>query len=303
MDKLANVGQNKTSPRDLKGPWVQIFKRVLIALPVVLMIGLITGSPGSAQQYVAGSAAGYVAKGDYWFNFVKVPYKFFTSPLDWSAGDWGKVALVGAGAAGIMLLDSTFKDFAQDDLRGSVTDNIADWTRPFGDSKILFPMTAGGYLVGAVTGSRRLAAASLLGLQSLSIAAGMTEGIKRLAGRTRPNKTDNQWDFQGLSGSDKSFVSGHATHAFAVATVFALEYRDSYVVPPLAYGLATLAAYSRVNDNKHWVSDVALGAGVGFLIGVLTHRLSPFRASNNQNISVLPLTSGDAKGISVALKF
>jgi membrane-associated phospholipid phosphatase len=304
MDMRRDVRQNIAPWRVLKGLWVNILKRVLVAIPVVLMMG----SSASAQQAAQtptqpGRAAGYILEGDYWFNFLKIPYKLVMSPVDWSLGDWGKVALVGAGAAGLMFLDSNLKDFAQDDMRSSTTDSIADWTRPFGDSKVLFPAMAGGYLVGAVTGSRRLTAASLLGLQSLSIAAGMTEGIKLLAGRTRPNMTEDQWDFQGPGGDQKSFVSGHATHAFAVATVFALEYRDSYVVPPLAYSLASLAAYSRVNDNKHWVSDVVLGAGVGFLIGVLTHRLSPFRPGNNPAVSILPMVGEGKQGINIALKF
>lgn len=283
---------------------MKITKAALVALSIILMMT----APSRAQtvqqtEQPSGRAAGFILKGDYWVNFVKVPYKLITSPLDWTLGDWGKAGLVGAGAVGIMLLDSTLKDFAQDDLRGSATDNIADWTRPFGDSKIMFPAMAGGYLVGAVSGSKRLTSASLLGFQSLAIAAGMTEGIKLLAGRTRPNNTDDEWDFQGPGGSDKSFVSGHATHAFSVATVFALEYRESKIIPPLAYGLATLTAFSRVNDNKHWVSDVALGAGVGFLVGVLTHRLSPFRPGNNPNVSVLPMIGGNKKGISIAMRF
>jgi membrane-associated phospholipid phosphatase len=272
------------------------------------LVALTMSSPGWAQRNSdpaarTGRAAGYAINGDYWLNYLKIPYKLLTSPLEWSAKDWGKAALVGLGAGGLMLLDSDLKDFVQDDLRGGFTDDLADLTRPFGDSQVLFPMTVGGYLVGAVTGSRRLTAASLISLQSLTIAAGLTEGIKRLAGRTRPNKTDDAFDFEGLSGSDKSFVSGHATHAFAVATVFAMEYRDSYVVPPLAYGLATLTALSRVNDNKHWTTDVVLGAGVGFLVGVLAYRLSPFRPGARGNISVLPMIDGDKKGISISMKF
>lgn len=284
---------------------MHIIKKILVAISIALASGLMAGSTVSAQQPAqqTGSAAGTIAVGDYWGNYLTIPYKLVTSPLDWNLGDWGKVALVGAGAAGIMLLDSDLKEFFQDDVRSGATDSIADWARPFGDSKILFPAMAGGYLIGAVSGSRRLAAASLLGLQSLTIAAGITEGIKLLAGRTRPNMTDDQWDFQGPGGDQKSFVSGHATHAFAVATVFALEYRESYVVPPLVYSLATLTAYSRVNDNKHWVSDVVLGAGVGFLIGVLTHRLSPFRPGNNPNVSILPMSGEGKQGINIALKF
>jgi hypothetical protein len=49
-----------------------------------------------------------------------------------------------------------------------------------------------------------------------------------------------------------------------VATIIASEYSESKIVAPLAYGIATLTAWSRVNDNAHWYSDAFLGSAIGY---------------------------------------
>jgi membrane-associated phospholipid phosphatase len=46
----------------------------------------------------------------------------------------------------------------------------------------------------------------------------------------------------------QSFPSGHATNAFAVASV-AAGHADGWVVPAVAYSLASGVAVSRMNDN------------------------------------------------------
>lgn len=63
-----------------------------------------------------------------------------------------------------------------------------------------------------------------------------------------------------------SFPSGHATAAFAVATVFAHRYRQHRWVPFVAYGVASLIGFSRVTNQAHFPSDVFLGASLGFAI-------------------------------------
>jgi membrane-associated phospholipid phosphatase len=69
-----------------------------------------------------------------------------------------------------------------------------------------------------------------------------------------------------------SFPSGHATTSFAVATVFAYEYRDHIAVPITAYSLATLVAASRMSAQRHWVSDVFVGSSLGFLLGRFVYK-------------------------------
>jgi len=79
----------------------------------------------------------------------------------------------------------------------------------------------------------------------------ITEALKRITREQRPDKSGNT-----------SFPSGHATAAFAVATM------ESHYHPGqslLWYGGATLIAASRVQLHRHYVHDVLAGAVVGYL--------------------------------------
>ena len=65
-------------------------------------------------------------------------------------------------------------------------------------------------------------------------------------------------------GSDaKSFPSGHTGTAFAGAELVRREYGWGW--GSAAYAVATATAVMRMYNNKHWFSDVLMGAGVGIL--------------------------------------
>ena len=90
----------------------------------------------------------------------------------------------------------------------------------------------------------------------------ITELMKRSFGRVRPN-----------GGCCKSFPSGHTSHSFTVATIANELYGKQ--VGAVAYCLAALVATSRIHDNKHYLSDVIFGAGLGTAVGrgfALTYR-------------------------------
>ncbi len=90
---------------------------------------------------------------------------------------------------------------------------------------------------------------------SALVANGVTTIIlKELIDRGRPN------------GSNKnSMPSGHTSHSFAVAAVVNELYGNK--IGSAAYLIAGLVAISRINDNKHYLSDVIVGAGLGTIIG------------------------------------
>jgi hypothetical protein len=50
-----------------------------------------------------------------------------------------------------------------------------------------------------------------------------------------------------------------------VATTIA-DQSDKPFIDISAYSLATLAALSRVHDNKHWISDVLIGSAIGYFV-------------------------------------
>jgi len=82
----------------------------------------------------------------------------------------------------------------------------------------------------------------------------ITIGMKRAFGRERPN-----------GSCCDSFPSGHTSHSFTMASIANELYGKN--IGLISYGLATLVAVSRMNDNKHYLSDVIFGAGLGTAVG------------------------------------
>jgi membrane-associated phospholipid phosphatase len=62
-----------------------------------------------------------------------------------------------------------------------------------------------------------------------------------------------------------SFPSGHTSHSFTMASITSELYGKN--IGLISYGLATLVAISRMNDDKHYLSDVIFGAGLGTAVG------------------------------------
>ena len=138
-------------------------------------------------------------------------------------------------------------------------------------------LSVGALAGGAITGSDGWRDAGLHTTEAIAVSGIVTTIIKEMAGRERPNASpDDPFDFHfagGLTGEGgRSLPSGHATAAFAFAAAAAEELKlrrpdvARYANPTL-YGLAVLAALARVFDQKHWPSDVVLGAAIGTFTG------------------------------------
>ena len=98
--------------------------------------------------------------------------------------------------------------------------------------------------------------------------------MKGIDGRLRPSKIPPHGDFShtwfkwgGTFNNPGSFPSGHASAAFAAATIFAGRYREHRWVPWVAYGLASFVALTRVPGQAHFPSDIFAGAALGYSIG------------------------------------
>lgn len=78
--------------------------------------------------------------------------------------------------------------------------------------------------------------------------------LKKVINETRPD------------GSQYSFPSGHTANAFAGATLLSIEYGQNHKwVPYAAYAVASGVGVMRLVNNKHYISDVLFGAGLGIL--------------------------------------
>ncbi len=95
--------------------------------------------------------------------------------------------------------------------------------------------------------------------------AGLVNGIKYTASEERPD-----------GSTSNSFPSGHTATAFMAATILHKEYglTRSLWYSVGGYTVATGIAAFRVMNNRHWVSDVLTGAGIGILSTELGYALS-----------------------------
>jgi membrane-associated phospholipid phosphatase len=94
----------------------------------------------------------------------------------------------------------------------------------------------------------------LLGISTVLVTSS-TGIIKSATGRLRPD-----------GSTYNSFPSGHTSVAFMTAQFMWEEYKD---VSPwygvAGYAVATTTGVLRIYNNRHWVSDVIAGAGLGIL--------------------------------------
>jgi len=225
-----------------------------------------------------------------------------TSPSGWDNRDWLKAGIFAGITAGLYAFDDDIQDWAQE-RRNSTTDRVSDFARPFGEGIYTIPSLGLFYLYGHLYNDRRAKRCALLSLESLIITGLFTQTIKFTGHRHRPgsDNSSRQWDGPGLSTTNLSFPSGHTSSAFAIATVIASEYNDNLIIPAISYTVATLTGLSRINDNRHWASDVFFGAGIGYFTGKAIVGLHSNK--HKKRLSILPFIDDEYSGLIAGYKF
>ena len=116
-----------------------------------------------------------------------------------------------------------------------------------------------------VKGKNNFVDRSMMYVMSNAIANGLVFSTKKLAGVTRPDSSDHY-----------SFPSGHTAEAFVSAEFLRQEYKDvSPWIGAAGYATAVATGVLRMYNNKHWLNDVVVGAGVGILSVRLSYWLYP----------------------------
>jgi membrane-associated phospholipid phosphatase len=119
--------------------------------------------------------------------------------------------------------------------------------------------------------------------------AGSTLALKMATGRIRPDRSD-----------DQSLPSAHASLSFGTAGVIAWRYPWYVGVPSLA--AASAVTFSRVDLNRHYASDVALGAGLGLFFSSVVHFYHE-RFEPNSPTALLPVVSKGNYGLAWTTDF
>ncbi len=125
----------------------------------------------------------------------------------------------------------------------------------------------------------------------------ITHSLKRGVGKLRPD-----------GSSTHSFSSGHTATAFLGGTMLYHEYKESSMLyASSGYLFSTTAGSLRVMNNRHWVSDVLAGAGIGILVGNLIYHIEPLRNwnpfKNTKNITFSPIIGNDEVSFAAGITF
>jgi hypothetical protein len=121
--------------------------------------------------------------------------------------------------------------------------------------------------------------------------------IKEASGRGRPGATPAKDDFKpfGFKKDYDSMPSMHTSSSFALASVLAAT-SDSILMKAAYYGAATFVGVSRAYQNKHWASDVVLGAALGELCGRV---VTSFHAGTSR-VALMPKAYESGAGLALA---
>lgn len=176
--------------------------------------------------------------------------------------EWTSVPLVAFG----FIAKANKKDFRQ-----ARNNFIPSYKNRFDDFLQHVPLLGTGALqLAGYEGRSNLGRFFVSGVASYAVMGVIVNSIKYTAKEMRPD-----------GSTANSFPSGHTATAFTAATIMHKEYglTRSPWWSILGYGCATTTGIMRTLNNRHWISDVLVGAGIGvistdlgYLIGDLIYK-------------------------------
>jgi hypothetical protein len=197
-------------------------------------------------------------------------------------------------------LDDDFQGWYQRDVRSPGTDDFAAFWKTFGEGQIFIPAYAGlavatGFLDDRPGAPRAVAAANdfsdrvtrgyLVGTPPLVL-------MQALLGGSRPGEdgVGSQW----RPFDDDNGVSGHA-FVGAVPFITAARMCDRPLLKATFYTLSTFTAWSRINDDAHYLSQ----AGLGWWMAYLACRAVDDTESQDRNLTFTPLLTPEVTGVAI----
>lgn len=205
--------------------------------------------------------------------------------------------LVGYGALG---LNSDGIKNVNHEIKGFVNrhvDNgtsIDDYTR-YAPVLSVYALNAMG-----VKGKHNFRDRTIIMVMSNIMACGASMGLKSLSKIERPD-----------GSTYNSFPSGHTAIAFAGAEFMWQEYKDVSAWYGVAgYVIAAGTGLMRIYNDRHWLTDVAAGAGIGILSTKLAYWVYPYiqktlfgEEEKKVSAMALPFYNGQQAGLTFAVKF
>ncbi len=222
-----------------------IWKRIGLSILAVIWaaaghVGVCWCATTAAEPPATGTAVSDFP-GDLWGDITTLP----TTENMW----W----LLGGAALTFTVYQFEDPEGAAAALNKGAWNSLSDFGNIWGDLRVQAPLALGAWGIGSWTDSREMAGLGYDLSRGLLLSYGTTSLLKVSFQRTRPN------------GDNYSFPSGHTAAAFTTAGVVSRRYGGW--AGGITIGLGVLTGMGRMEDMKHYASDVAAGATIGWIIG------------------------------------
>lgn len=258
----------------------------------IVLIVLLSVSGAEADDNIVNSTTvikdGFVRLGNEALDVV-------ATPVD--VKGYGLIGtLATAGAVGLTYV---FDDDIRDKLWGSrsgTLETAADVGDIIGNPFVHLGVAGVVYGGGILAGSQKWRETGEMLGEAALLADAATFMLKQAIGRSRPSETGDKGSFRPFQFKSDydSMPSMHTASSFAMASVMAST-SENYGVKALYYSVAAFVGFSRMYQDKHWASDVVLGAVIGELCGRVVTR---YHASRSK-IALAPMVSGDSASLAL----
>jgi membrane-associated phospholipid phosphatase len=239
--------------------------------------------------------------------------KILTSPLRIKGKDlllWGGVALV----TGVLIAndESIYRDIKEFQGKHQWVDDISPKVTKLGLGEWNLGIAGAFYLGGLLFKDKKAKETARLTVMTLIHTGIVVQLGKHLCGRQRPSWDNGRDHWAGPAGFFKryeegqiahydAFPSGHTITIFGTATVIGEMYKKTVWVPLLSYSLATMCGLSRITEDTHWLSDVFLGAALGYAIG--KYIVKKRNRLGKSHLNVIPTVHSQHIGVSINYAF
>ncbi len=204
-------------------------------------------------------------------------------------------------------MDRHFAEWYQDDVRSSGTDDFAKFWKQFGEGATLVPIfavTAIGYRFYEQSDWNKRRERCLFGEYTVRTARGYLVGFPTLLifqsvlGAERPSQGNEKGSNWRPFHEDHG-VSGHAFIG-AMPFITAAQMVEKPWLKGVFYACSVLPAWSRVNDNAHYLSQAILGWYLAYLSARAVSQTDG--AKLPRGLTIFPITEGNYVGLGFLYK-
>ncbi|UCH94660.1 MAG: phosphatase PAP2 family protein [Candidatus Aminicenantes bacterium] len=281
---------------------------------IVMMLILCNGSVVLADETADKSADKAEKKEPRFFKSIwQDQGKILSSPFRMKGKDfllWGGVVVV----TGVLIAndEAIYRDIKKFQEKNEWVDDISPKVTRLGLGEWNLGIAGAFYLGGLLFKDKKAKETARLTLMTFIHTGIVVQLGKHLTGRQRPSWEDGQDHWAGPAGFFKrykegeishydAFPSGHTITIFGTAAVVAEMYKKTIWVPVLSYSLAAMCGLSRITEDTHWLSDVFLGAVLGYAIG--KYIVKKRNRLGKSKLNVYPIAHSRQLGLSVQYVF